>query len=755
MASCKIENDNRLSVESKESSYMGFDRGIDSDIEIDPAGDPLTGGRCSSEPHLKRRIVLTPKLARWESLDPPESGDSQTLVAPDLKIGELNNCVLPLQKIDQENELFLKSDKQTSTPRMNDIANHKTSEHGNSILPSLEVPTTIIAGNQNNAGTSYTSIGTHSHVGFVKYYAMGRHAQQSTSENLMNTLSFMYAKLLIVMGICFPVSEVISKRIPTAYYEGFYLYLYGGSVMFLFFIYRFILKTEKTDRRSCREKLIVRFRSMFRPKNILESFEDCNRSEHNNIRNVNPAVKSNRPYASNEYSYIYLRFGVVAFGIASMIYSGLELGDFFELKSESHCYNILHGVGPAARIVFTFIQMYFIFLNSQVCIKKFKIPAKFGLMHIIATNICVWLHLLVQETKHGILNLLKRNATTIATTTVPLDVISDVDYVDIEENFTSITYKESNSTALAYSHHEHHHVMFECRRANIMGELLQEASRFLFPCTIQFSLICAAILYIMWKNVGKKSFSPTSETMSSHSSLSAVQRHHYQVDCTKAHKGLFTGIIVLVMSIISIILFFVFISKPDYKGTAITEARITELGIYLITAIAVVIALHQVQELKFNMPQNTELDHTLLIIAQSGLYLFTMFSIISSHFTDNENTLLVLLTSLACIIQATLQTIFILDASHCVASTAEHLRKKPGRQFVTFLLVCNFAMWIMNTLQIQRSDSNPVQLEFYGFWAWSIVTYITTPLCIYFRFHSTVCLFAIWKKVYKISADFV
>lgn len=47
------------------------------------------------------------------------------------------------------------------------------------------------------------------------------------------------------------------------------------------------------------------------------------------------------------------------------------------------------------------------------------------------------------------------------------------------------------------------HDIFECRRANVMGSLVQDASPFLFPCTIEYSLICAVILYEMWKDVKK------------------------------------------------------------------------------------------------------------------------------------------------------------------------------------------------------------------------------------------------------------
>jgi len=59
---------------------------------------------------------------------------------------------------------------------------------------------------------------------------------------------------------------------------------------------------------------------------------------------------------------------LVAFGVGSMIYSGLEFAQYFEIDAGSYCDNILMAVTPATRMVFTFIQMYFIFLNAKACI---------------------------------------------------------------------------------------------------------------------------------------------------------------------------------------------------------------------------------------------------------------------------------------------------------------------------------------------------------------------------------------------------
>lgn len=86
------------------------------------------------------------------------------------------------------------------------------------------------------------------------------------------------------------------------------------------------------------------------------------------------------------------------------------------------------------------------------------------------------------------------------------------------------------------------------------------------------------------------------------------------------------------------------------------------------------VTLFQVRELKYNKNRSVELDNILLIIAQSGLYIFTMFSIIGAQFFNlQQNTRLVLINALACLIEATLQSIFILDASRRYASTIDQV----------------------------------------------------------------------------------
>jgi len=163
--------------------------------------------------------------------------------------------------------------------------------------------------------------------------------------------------------------------------------------------------------------------------------------------------------------------------------------------------------------------------------------------------------------------------------------------------------------------------------------------------------------------------------------------------------------------------------------------------------------MRQMRRLRYDRGKNLELDNILLVVAQSGSFIFNVFCIISGHLMVSTKDPFVLITPLVCLIEQLLQTIFILDASKRVAANAEQARRKPGREVVTFLLVSNLAMWLLNALEKSRGDSNPHQLYFYGVWAWTIITDISMPLAIFYRFHSTVCLCEVWKKAYKAKSS--
>ena len=50
-------------------------------------------------------------------------------------------------------------------------------------------------------------------------------------------MSALYCKILVILGLAFPMAEVISDTVPHGFYQLFYFYLFLGSLFFLLFIY--------------------------------------------------------------------------------------------------------------------------------------------------------------------------------------------------------------------------------------------------------------------------------------------------------------------------------------------------------------------------------------------------------------------------------------------------------------------------------------------------------------------------------------
>ena len=64
------------------------------------------------------------------------------------------------------------------------------------------------------------------------------------SDALQETVSALYCKVLIILGLAFPMAEVMSAKVPSGFYQLFYVYLYLGSLLFLVSVYIDVLRTK-------------------------------------------------------------------------------------------------------------------------------------------------------------------------------------------------------------------------------------------------------------------------------------------------------------------------------------------------------------------------------------------------------------------------------------------------------------------------------------------------------------------------------
>ncbi|KAK9509148.1 hypothetical protein O3M35_006529 [Rhynocoris fuscipes] len=833
-------------------------------------------------------------------------------------------------------------------------------------------------------------------------------------------MSFIYAKLLVVICLAYVVSEVVTHSLPLVYYEGFFTYLYGTSILFLLYVFCFLLqestccqgsssnpsgsqlaveakptkqkkenkkekenkknqkkenkekkereKKEKkksdsaasgkggeggkekekeqqqptpappplpppvqqqTVQRNSRSNIFQGLGTLKKSKSgsgdaqSQEKLSSCGgvgggggtdigELESGMVQVVSPARKRKTSQNTSSHGSFFLRVGAIAFGLATMIYNGLEFGAFFEIPFNSPCYQILRGVNPVLQMIFTFMQMYFIFMNSRLNIHRFKVIARFGLMHIVATNLCVWIRTLVLESLKEISGYLQKNnmtlltggpsnatsplltnqplhlsppysdsgsfnfigrpaenigelltttdgktgiktttaasilghavgeaaravvttlKTTVATTTFPTTTTTTTTEPTTMSTTTAAT---TTTTSTAFPHPTaapftlatslpfftavpattrsttlapfvdmllnnatkavapaSHGLWDEvgprwdeigdsplapaalvdqrslssdnCDRINIMGTIVQDSAPYLFPFIIEYSLIGAAVIYVMWRHIGKNPRYFGEEDLEHKLevilSRRAVAMAHAQqgarMDCVGASKGLFLGLLLLVGSLICLILFFVLIHNEKLNLLAIYLADVSHCVLMVLSIIAIIIGFIRVQGLKFRGDEQSDLNDILLRVSAFGLFIYAVFSVIAGSLTAlvSEPNLLVMVTGILAIFQVVLQLLFISDVSRRRVHLPEHDRSKPGRQVVTFLLIANVTMWIIYTFETQKVVANPVQLDFYGFLAWSMVQRVTLPLCIFHRFHSAVTLAEIWKTSYKPRID--
>lgn len=270
-------------------------------------------------------------------------------------------------------------------------------------------------------------------------------------------------------------------------------------------------------------------------------------------------------------------------------------------------------------------------------------------------------------------------------------------------------------------------------------------SHFLYPFCIEYSVICAGILYVMWKNVGLKN-----RVMFEDVEKRSKQCHRMSVDCSGSSRGLFVGIFLFVGMVCSMIVFYVISDHNLEVQSLAVIVHTTEIIILTLAIGANIVAGLRMRNLRFTMATDDLLEETLILISMTGLAMFSVFNLIAAFFyVDTVKGILTIVVYILMIIVAVTQTLFLIFGMRLSAKRIEHVKGKPGREFVTFLMLCNISLWGITTFEIQKPAHNPQQVEMYGVTAWTIFTHISVPLGIFYFFHSTVCLSHIWKHAWK------
>lgn len=201
-------------------------------------------------------------------------------------------------------------------------------------------------------------------------------------------------------------------------------------------------------------------------------------------------------YKATHFGSFYLRIGAIAFAIGTMVYSGLEFGQYFELNGLAGCHNIFVAIIPICRMTLCIAQVQFIFLNTAYMdMARHKVTCRFGLMHMVATNLCEWLYVLVEETKHEIYHIAHSDVPHTDKQTITNHIqtndqilITNISEINLQSNQTLLNSHIADISTEEVAGHG-------CTRTTIMGSLVQVIR---YPSSITISYIILEILLVSW-----------------------------------------------------------------------------------------------------------------------------------------------------------------------------------------------------------------------------------------------------------------
>lgn len=136
-----------------------------------------------------------------------------------------------------------------------------------------------------------------------------------------------------------------------------------------------------------------------------------------------------------------------------------------------------------------------------------------------------------------------------------------------------------------------------CGRIDIMGTIVYDSAPYLYPFIIEYSLIGAVVLYVMWKHIGRypgrmndEDLEHRLEVMLSRRAVAmAQQARSGRVDCVGSSKGLFFGLLLLVGALICLILFFVLVRHQQFSLLAIYLADASHCVLMAFAILAIIV----------------------------------------------------------------------------------------------------------------------------------------------------------------------
>ncbi|NWW72723.1 OTOP3 protein, partial [Climacteris rufus] len=442
-------------------------------------------------------------------------------------------------------------------------------------------------------------------------------------------------------------------------------------------------------------------------------------------------------YRDSHAGAIWIRGSVLLFGSCSILLNVFQIGYSTILI---HCKSKVEIVFPSIGILFIFTQTYFLWHHCKDCIQVQHNFTRCGLMLTIATNLLLWLLAVTNDTLH---------------------VQIESQLREVESRFAGKAPSPCNETALC-----------TCSDTAIC-KVFQKGYILLYPFNTEYCLVCCSVLYVMWKNVGRR-----------------ISHHH--VPHTKPKFKLQGVVVGPLLGTSAVIIGACIFMMYHIQATDLAPSRqvfVMYYSYYIVllplmsvgAMIGTIIHALEKKELDTLKNPTRSLDVVLLMGAALGQIGMCYFSIVALVATDPRDLLnsLILSYSVLVIFQNITQNIFIIDGLHrqhfTPPSKEEDTKEEQGREAYSqrrvsvlelgqeirkaslsyihtyshlswkrralreisfFLVLCNIIMWIMPTFGAHPVFENGMERSFYGYSTWFVIVNFGLPLGVFYRMHS-------------------
>ena len=542
-------------------------------------------------------------------------------------------------------------------------------------------------------------------------------------EKHSKVLSSVYAVLLVFIYGAVSYMELSVCHIQSRHLletNGFYMYLYGISSIYLLYLICIVNVAKKTNNEiTCCSK---RFR-------VFDGTES--------------------------HGKFPVRFIMVLFGLGTVGHFVLDPGlvrmfsDDIPDKCKDNTRKPQYIINIVLAILYTILQVIVVVMFPRLTIKCHRVLNSLGTKHIIATNMILWLGSLINESTekiHDKTHKLEQNATT--------------------------------NGKINYTFCSEHHNMKMCDDPPSLKDY-RDVRMYLYAFAIEFALMGALVFMGMTFQFDQPpAVSVASRKLSTRPRINSFIRTN---DCKSSGVGLMLGILILATVIASLCVFHTGLTCPELDANAtkigmencekdwpqicpeinthVYSTAVNLIGSMLI--ICGIISIHKHSNdsnLRKSVNHGTsfDFDKVLLCIGAGCSILFSLLTILTGTYGLNREyysckypvAALLAFSGMIEMIQIISQILFLLVLRKRFFLYTEQ-SFKPGRQYVMFSFVFNLSQWIFLTAQVQKPSATTIQAVFFGYSPWVIIKRILLPLAIFYRFHSSVMSIELWKAAYQ------